>query len=156
MEIKENVLVALINVIILTSIIFLVSYFFMNNKSLIGIMLILLGFVCLIPLWIFKIKLRSIRADIIFGMIDNGILVIFALIGAELFGVLGAIVGGAVGNAITDGFAGVFEGYEAQKMRNKKIEDKRTVISAAIGKMAGCMFAAGIVLTIAWLILALF
>ena len=82
-----------------------------------------------------------------------GILAIFAIFGAELFGILGAIVGGLVGNAITDGLAGLFEGYEWQKTKKLKIKDKRTILTVAIGKLSGCLLGGGIVLTMAWSIL---
>ena len=150
---KNSLLTAVISVASLTLIIILAVYFLANQRLAIGPALIILGVISLAPSIIFKIPLRSLKADIIFGMIDNGILVIFALIGAEFFGLWGAIVGGAVGNAITDGFAGIFEGFEAQRMRKLKIDDKRTALSTATGKLAGCFFGAGIVLTIAWSIL---
>jgi len=148
---KETLTFAIINIAVLTIIILGVSYLSINQKMLIGPLLILLGIVSLVPALLFKIPLKLLRSDIIFGLIDNGILIIFALIGAELFGIFGAIVGGAVGNAITDGFAGIFEGFDAQKMKSVK----RTALSVAIGKLAGCLFGAGFVLTIGWTILGL-
>ena len=150
---KDGLLSAIISIVVLTLIIILVVSFLANERLWIGLALILLGLISLIPPIIFKIPIRSLKADIVFGVIDNGILVIFALLGAELFGIWGAIVGGAVGNAITDGFAGIFEGYEAQRMRKLKIGDKRTALSTATGKLAGCFFGAGFVLTFAWLVL---
>ncbi len=120
---------------------------------LIGPILILFGIVSLLPLGVFKIPFQSIKADIIFGIIDNGLLAIFALAGAEFFGILGAIVGSLVGNAVTDGFAGIFEGYEWQKITKTKIKDKRTALTVAVGKLAGCLFGAGVILTIFWSIL---
>lgn len=83
--------------------------------------------------------------DVIFGVIDNGILALMAVIGGEIAGVAGAVIGGVVGNAITDGIAGLFEGYWAEKIS----DDKRTIVGSAVGKMAGCLFGAGIVLVLA-------
>jgi len=148
---KENLTFAIINIAVLTIIILGTAYLSINQKMLVGPLLILLGIVALAPALFFKIPVKSMKPDIIFGLIDNGILVIFALIGAELFGVFGAIVGGAVGNAITDGFAGIFEGLEAQKMKGAK----RTALSVAIGKLAGCLFGAGAVLVVGWTVLGL-
>ena len=148
---KDTLTFAIINIAVLTIIILGVSYLSMNQKMLVGPLLLLLGVITLAPALFLKIPLKFLRSDIIFGLIDNGILVIFALIGAELFGILGAIVGGAVGNAITDGIAGIFEGHEAQKMKNLK----RNALSVAIGKLAGCLFGAGFVLLIGWTILGL-
>ena len=152
---KGKLMTAILNIIILTVIILLVSYFFVIQKRIIGPIIILLGIISILPLFLFKVPLRILKAEILFGLIDNGILAIFALSGAELFGILGAIVGGLVGNAITDGFAGIFEGYEWKKIKKLKIKDKRTALTVAIGKLAGCLFGGGIVLTIAWSILNL-
>lgn len=152
---KDNLMTAIINIVLLTIIILLVSYFFVTKKMIIGPVLIALGIISLLPCYLFRANIRILRAEILFGIIDNGILAIFALSGAELFGILGAIVGGVVGNAITDGVAGIFEGYEWQKINKSKIKDKRTTLTVAIGKLAGCLFGGGFVLTIAWSILNL-
>ncbi|OGY41152.1 MAG: hypothetical protein A2Y67_00960 [Candidatus Buchananbacteria bacterium RBG_13_39_9] len=85
----------------------------------------------------------------VFGLIDNGILAILAIFGGEVAGVIGAVIGGVVGNSITDGIAGIFEGYVAEKMRKKKVSDQRTMLGSAVGKMAGCLMGAGVVLIIA-------
>ena len=148
---KENIWTAVMNVAVLTIIILVLTFLSINQKRFVGPLLILTGIISLMPALFFKIRFRSLKSDIIFGLIDNGLLVIFAIIGAELFGVLGAIVGGAVGNAITDALAGIFEGFEAQKIKN----GRRTALSVAIGKLAGCLFGAGIILTIAWTIFGL-
>jgi len=147
---KEKLMTAFLNITLLTVIILLVSYFLATQKRIIGPIMILLGMISIFPLFLFKVPIRILKAEIIFGLIDNGILAIFALSGAELFGILGAVVGGLVGNAITDGFAGIFEGYEWQKTTKLKIKDKRTALTVAIGKLSGCLFGGGIVLTIAW------
>ena len=117
--------------------------------------MIMLGFISILSLVLFKAPMRLLKAEILFGVIDNGVLAIFALSGAELFGILGAIVGSLIGNAITDGFAGIFEGYEWQKIKKLKMTDKRTALTVAVGKFSGCLFGGGIVLTIAWSILNL-
>lgn len=152
---KEKLMTAILNITLLTVIILLVSYFFVTQKRIIGTIMIMLGIISILPILLFKLPIRILKAEILFGLIDNGALAIFALSGAELFGILGAIVGGLVGNAITDGFAGIFEGYEWQKIKKLKIKDKRTALTVAIGKLAGCLFGGGIVLTITWSILNL-
>lgn len=152
---KDSLMTAIISLVILTIIILSVSYFFATQKMIIGPVLIALGIISLLPLYLFRMPIQIFKAEILFGIIDNGILAIFALSGAELFGILGAIVGGLVGNAVTDGIAGIFEGYEWQKITKLKIKDKRTALIIVIGKFAGCLFGGGFVLTIAWSILNL-
>jgi len=147
---KGKLMTAILSIIVLTVIILLVSYFFVTQKKIIGPIIILLGIITVLPLFLFKVPIRILKAEIIFGVIDNGILAIFALSGAELFGILGAVVGGLVGNAITDGLAGIFEGYEWQKTKKLNIKDNRTALTVAIGKLSGCLFGGGIVLTIVW------
>ena len=56
-----------------------------------------------------------------FGAIDTGFLGVAALIGASFAGILGAIVGGAAGDAITDGFAGLFEGKMAEYLQSVEL-----------------------------------
>jgi hypothetical protein len=90
---------------------------------------------------------KSMIPDLIFGAIDTGLLTICALIGAKSFGILGAVIGGVVGDAITDGIAGFFEGGIAEWLRKRGIESSRTAIGCSMGKMTGCFFGCGIVLT---------
>lgn len=104
----------------------------------------------LFVLGIFKVSVKTVWPDIVFGIIDNGFLVIGALIGADFAGVLGAIIGGAAVNAITDGLAGIFEGWTAEYLRKHKIKEKRTALGSALGKMVGCLFGAGIIFIIVW------
>jgi len=150
---KESIATTIISFILLTILIVSVSYFFVTSKLLIGPILILLGIFSLLPLILLKTPAQILRSELLFGIIDNGILAIFALSGAELFGLLGAIVGSVVGNAITDGLAGIFEGYEWQKITRSKIKEKRTILTIALGKLSGCLLGAGGVLTIFWTLL---
>lgn len=90
--------------------------------------------------------------DIIFGAIDTGLLTIPALWGGILFGVAGAIAGGVIGDALTDAIAGFFEGSIAEWLRGKGIAESREAVTAALGKMTGCLVGSGVVLTIAFLI----
>ncbi len=122
------------------------------HTRLVGPVIVLLGFVPLIPLRLLGRTVRSTGADIVFGAIDTGILGVAALIGASFAGVLGAVVGGAVGDSVTDGFAGLFEGKMAEHLRRHGIEEARTPLSSSMGKMSGCLLGVGIVLTVAWTI----
>lgn len=96
--------------------------------------------------------LKGIIPDLIFGAIDTGLLTIPALWGGTLFGVAGAIAGGVIGDALTDGIAGFFEGSIATWLRSRGIEESREPVSTALGKMAGCLFGSGFVLTCALLV----
>jgi hypothetical protein len=126
--------------------------FFVYNEKLIGFILIGLGLLSLLSLIPFGIKVGSLKPDILFGVIDNGVLTIMAVFGGHIAGVAGAIIGGVVGNALTDALAGMFEGYSAERMRENNHKEERTIISSSIGKMAGCLFGAGIVLIIMMLL----
>lgn len=149
---SKKFITALINVSTLCIIIFFVSAYFIYNAKLIGWIVFGLGLLCLISLRFSKVAIKNVWPDIVFGIIDNGILAIMVVIGGEIAGVAGAVIGGVVGNAITDGIAGIFEGEMAEKLRAKKISEERTMLGSAVGKMAGCLLGAGVVLIIANLI----
>ena len=125
-----------------------VSIAFIDNNEWMGIVLIILAFLCLVSLIPFKINLKSALPDIFFGIIDNGILAILAIFGGHFAGVTGAILGGVVGNAITDGIAGIFEGQMAERLRVRLVAEERTMLKSAVGKMAGCLLGAGAILAI--------
>jgi hypothetical protein len=135
---------SVLNVVVLCTIIFVSSLYSIEYSRYIGALLIILGFLCLASLRLFKIRVSSVGPDIVFGVIDNGILAVMAVFGGRLAGTVGAIIGGVVGNAITDGIAGMFEGYWAE---NEKT-DHRTILGSAVGKMAGCLLGAGAVLAV--------
>lgn len=124
-------------------------------QTLIGPTLLALGFLSIVPLRLGGRTIKSCSADIVFGTIDTSFLGVAALIGASFAGVLGAVVGGAAGDAITDGFAGLWEGKVAQYLRKHGIREARTPLSASMGKMAGCFLGIGVVLTLAWTILGI-
>lgn len=142
---------SIINILTLCIIIGGVSLFLIKDGYWVGVALILLGSLCLLSLIPFKITLKSMVPDIFFGFIDNSILAGMAIFGGYFAGITGAILGGVVGNAITDGIAGIFEGYYAEKLRSKFIAEERTMLRSAVGKMAGCLFGAGVVFIIAYL-----
>lgn len=152
---KQNLITAVLSIIILSIVVVGIISFFVYQKRLIGFIFIGIGILHLLVLKILNGGLKVAWPDIVFGIIDNGFLVVGAIIGADFGGILGAIIGGGTANAITDGFAGLFEGWTADYLRKKKITQKRTALNSALGKMAGCFFGAGIVLVIFWTILSL-
>lgn len=145
---RQKFILSILNILTLCVVITVVSVFFISNAQWIGFVLIILALLCIISLIPFKIKLSSIQPDIFFGLIDNGILAVMAIFGGHFAGVAGAILGGVVGNAITDGIAGIFEGYSAEKLRLQLAPEERTMLKSAVGKMAGCLLGAGIILVI--------
>jgi hypothetical protein len=147
---SQGLIQASASVLIISIVVIGVVSFTIYRTTLLGPIIILLGFIPWIPLKFSGRTIRSTGADILFGAIDTGILAIAALVGANFAGVLGAIVGGSVGDSITDGFAGLFEGKMAEYLRKLGIEESRTPLSSSMGKMSGCLIGVGIVLTIAW------
>lgn len=143
---KNNFFKALIKVLALCVIVFSVSAYFVYDTKIIGWIVFGSGLLCLFSLKLSKISVNHVWPDIVFGLIDNGILAVMAVVGGEVAGVAGAIIGGVVGNAITDGIAGIFEGEIAEKLRERKISEERTMLGSAVGKMAGCLLGAGVIL----------
>jgi len=142
---EKRLFKAITSFIVLSVVIISISlYFVYETDLLIGFVLLGLGIIFSFLLRIFKIELKSTYPDILFGMIDNGVLVFAAIAGSLLAGIPGAILGGIVGNTITDGVGGLFEGHLAEKQRQRKISTDRTALSSCLGKMIGCLLGAGI------------
>ena len=146
---KQKFVLSILNILMLCVVIAAVSIFFVNDAQWMGLVLIILALLCIVSLIPFKVDLKSILPDIFFGLIDNGILAVLAIFGGHFAGVAGAIIGGVVGNAITDGIAGIFEGHMAEKLRLRLVPEERTMLRSAVGKMAGCLLGAGVVLIVA-------
>lgn len=98
------------------------------------------------------VRLPSLIPDIVFGLTDTGLMMVFSILGAVFIGVVGAIVGAGVGDAITDSLGGIFEGAVASKLRDMGIEEARTPLGCSMGKLSGCLLGAGIVISISQLI----
>ena len=152
---KQGMLSALISLGVVSAIALVVLLNVGYQARLVGPVMILLGLIPWLPIKLSGRPIRSTGADIVFGAVDTGLLAVAALIGAELAGIFGAIVGGLVGDSITDGLAGMFEGRAAESLRAHGIEEARTAMSASMGKMSGCLLGAGATLTIAWTIIGI-
>jgi hypothetical protein len=129
-----------ISIIILLCIVTaIIAFFSMRLGRFVAIVIFVLGLVPILLAYIFKIGLKKILPDIIFGIIDNLLLIIPAIIGAELFGAAGALAGAVVGNAISDGIAGIFEGSMSEWLHIRGIDSTRTILGSSLGKMSGCL-----------------
>lgn len=115
----------------------------------IGPVILILSLLPVIGLVLARRSLAGAIPDLIFGSIDTGLLTIPALAGGTMFGVAGAIAGGVIGDALTDGIAGFFEGSIAERLRSKGIVESREPVTTSLGKMAGCMCGSGTILSIA-------
>jgi hypothetical protein len=120
----------------------------LQYQVVIGPVVLALTIAPLLGLLFAKRSFKGALPDLIFGAIDTGILVIPALCGGILYGIAGAIAGGVIGDALTDGIAGFFEGGIAKWLREKGIEESREPIATSLGKMAGCLFGAGFLLSL--------
>lgn len=143
---------ALVSFIIFSIVVLAVSAYFVYNEAWVGPAFIGLGILNLIVISLFRVKWKSVYPDMIFGLIDNGVLVFAAIIGGSIAGIPGAIIGGAAGNTITDGIGGLFEGHIAEHQREYKVDNRRTAFSSSFGKMAGCLFGAGLGLLSVWVV----
>ncbi len=121
----------------------------LQHRFPIGPIVLGLTIIPLLGLFFAKRSFRRTIPDFIFGALDTGLLTIPAIWGGTLFGVAGAIAGGVIGDALTDGVAGFFEGGIAEWLRKKGIEESREPITTALGKMAGCLLGSGVVLSVA-------
>jgi len=144
---------SLIGIIIL---IIAVSIIFLENKLGFAFAFLVLGLIFLVMIRIFGIKIKSIYPNLIFGFIDDSLLVLTSTIGGLTAGVGGAIIGGAAGNAITDAIGGLFEGKIAEKMKKEKIKENRSAIATMFGKVTGCLFGAGVMILIIWILRRIF
>ena len=153
---KEGLAKTLVNLIGLSVLVVAVSFYFISDGIFLGISFLGLGFLGLILMKIGKIEIRHAFPDLVFGFVDNVILITSAVIGGSLGGVTGAIIGGVAGNTVADGISGFFEGYISEKVVKGKYEPKRTAFSSSLSKITGCIFGAGVVLTIISLVKMVF
>ena len=130
----------------------LIGVLALRHQLPIGPILLALSLIPIVGLLIARKSLLNAIPDIVFGVIDTGMLTIPALWGGIAFGVAGAIAGGVIGDSITDAIAGFFEGGIAEWLQERGIVESREAVTTSLGKMAGCLFGSGVVLTIALLI----
>ncbi len=140
------------SLVIISILVISISAFFIESEKYIGLSFLVLAVVAILFLKSYGLNVKNVTPDIIFGVIDNGVLVFAAIIGGAYAGVFGAVIGGAAGNTITDGIGGLFEGHFAEKLRKRNINDQRNSLSTMLGKVIGCLIGAGAGLTLVWFI----
>jgi len=138
---------ALIHVTIVSIIVFGIAYF-MHDFEQVGLVLIVAGFLPLLSLKITGEKIKECIPEIVFGIFNTGLITAMAIIGFKLEGLLGAVIGVALGDAITEGYSGILEGEIADLMLKWKVKEKIDPLNSSLGKMAGALFGGGIVLLI--------
>ncbi|MFO8056304.1 MAG: hypothetical protein R6V10_03315 [bacterium] len=143
-----NKAIELLWVVAVSAILVVLTYFILDESGLFGPAVLGMAAIPILVARFNKIPLTSLIPDSTFGSIDTGLLTLGAVIGALGYGVLGAIVGGVVADAITDAIAGFFEGGIAEWLRSRGIEEARTALGSAGGKMAGCLAGSGLMLSI--------
>jgi len=141
---KQGIYAAVFGLVVLAF-----GFYALQLRVVIGPVILLLALIPLAGIMMARRSLRRAIPDLVFGSIDTGLLVIPALWGGILFGVPGAIAGGVIGDALTDGIAGFFEGSIAEWLRRRGVEESREALTTALGKMSGCLIGSGVVLSLA-------
>jgi len=138
---------ALVHVTIVSIIVFAIAYF-MHDFEQVGLVLIVAGLLPLLSLKITGEKIKESIPEIVFGFVNTGLITAMAIVGYNLEGLIGAVIGVALGDAITEGYSGILEGEVADLMLKWKIKEKIDPLNSSLGKMAGALFGGGIVLLI--------
>jgi len=136
---NEKKIMETVIVILLSAFTAFIAFYSMRLGRFASLIIFTLGFIPILIAYFLRIDLKKMLPDIIFGIIDNIILVIPAIIGAELFGAAGALTGAVIGNAISDAIAGYFEGNLSEFLHSRGIDATRTVLGSSLGKMSGCL-----------------
>ena len=118
---SEKKIMETIIVILLSIFVAFIAFYSMRLGRFSSIIIFALGIIPILISFFLKIDLKRMIPDIIFGVTDNLLLIIPAIIGAELFGAAGALAGAVVGNAISDAVAGYFEGNISEFLHSKGI-----------------------------------
>ena len=100
---------ALVHVTIISVIIFAVAVFAADFEQ-IGLILIGAGLLPLISLKLTGEKIKESISEMVFGFVNTGLITAMAIIGFNIEGIIGAVIGVALGDAITEGYSGILEG----------------------------------------------
>jgi hypothetical protein len=129
----------------------LVGFYTLRHRLPVGPVVIGISLFPLFGIILARRSLAGAVPDMVFGAIDTGLLTVPAIWGGMVFGVAGAIAGGVIGDALTDGIAGFFEGSVAEWLGKHGIEASREAVTTSLGKMCGCLIGSGFVLSMALL-----
>ena len=136
---NEKKVMEIIIVVLLSVFTAFIAFYAMKLGRFASLIIFAMGFIPIMVAYFLRLDLKKMLPDIIFGIIDNLVLIIPAIVGAELFGAAGALTGAVVGNAISDAIAGYFEGNLSEFLKAKGIDATRTVLGSSLGKMSGCL-----------------
>ncbi len=153
---NHSILESIISLTGISIVIICVSLYFVFNEKFLGPVFLIFGIFTLMFLRMIKINPNHIYPDLIFGFVDNSLMVFAAIIGGSFGGVPGAVMGSVAGSTIADGISGFFEGFFSEELKGKKYQSKRSVLSSSLGKITGGLFGAGFSLTIVYLIKLIF
>lgn len=148
--VKNNFIKSFGILLVLSIIVVGVSMYLIYDNHLIGPAYLGIAVFSIFIMKVTGVDKKSVYPDIMFGIIDNGILIFTTVLGGQLAGVTGAVLGGAAGNTITDGAGGLIEGKIASKLKHDNYQEDRNAFTTMIGKVVGCLIGAGIGLTLIW------
>lgn len=151
---KKYFLKAIFSLMIFSIAIIATASYFIFSESLSGVSFLILGLAGIGVSSLFRIELRSLYLDLIFGIISSVILVTSAILGGIYGGISGAVIGALAGNTVASGIGAVFEGRMIEK--ENKIKYNRNPLTITFGKVTGCLIGAGLALIIIWLIKLVF
>jgi hypothetical protein len=135
-------------VTLVSAVLVALSYVLLRKSHLYGPGVLAMTVLPLVAARLSGLRIHDMVPDLVFGGVDTGLLTVGAVIGASGFGIIGALVGAAVADAITDGLAGFAEGGVAEWLRAKGFKESRTAMGSACGKMAGCLAGSGLMLSL--------
>jgi len=148
---RGSALIAVVQIVAILLAAFAVYPFLQANMLFVGPVILLLGIISLIMLKVSGRTLRSVIADIVYGVMDVGLLSWVVSVEAVFAGPVGVVFGTVIAHALTDAIAGMAEGQIASALRARGVEESRTPMSSGLGKMVGGLLGAGIIITIVWL-----
>jgi len=138
---------ALVHVTIISAIVLAITVFAIDFEQ-IGLVLIGAGLLPLISLKLTGEKIKESISEMVFGFVNTGLITAMAIIGFNIEGIIGAVIGVALGDAITEGYSGILEGEVSDVLLKWKIKEKIDPLNSSLGKMAGALFGGGFVLLI--------